>query len=920
MDNVLDDHTENRRNGWDAGEAIHRLSVDDALLNVRSRHQGLSTAEALERLRTHGANRVEQITRAPWWLRLCREFIQFFSLILWVAAALAFVADRYDPGKGMDRVGAAVVAVILISGVFAFWQEYRAERTLEALKDLLPRQVRTLRDGEVRALQTDLLVPGDIILLEAGDTVPADARVIEAVGARVSKAALTGESAPWTPSVAPVADMPRVDSPNVALAGTAVLSGRLRVVVFATGSRTEFGRIARLTQMEDAPVSPLRKQLARASRLIAAMAVTIGIAFLGIGLLAGLPVWQDFMFCIGIIVAMVPEGLLPTLTLALALAAQRMAKRNVLIRHLTSVETLGSASVICTDKTGTLTENRMRVRQVLLADTIFAVPELTANPIREHADFFRAAALCHELRRIEDTGPWLGDPMEIALVEMAERAIGRVPVALRLSEQPFDSDRMRQSVTYAMPDGLLLVCKGAPETVVPLCRLIAGNRGAVPLSPEIQQHIVRAQEAMAARGLRVLAFASRRLGPNDPNAEEDLVFLGLAGLEDPPRAEVPDAIARCHAAGIRIIILTGDHPWTASAVAQEIGVAAFGKPVVLTGDRLRQMSDADLGIALDTIDVVARVAPDQKRRIVRALRDKGHVVAVTGDGVNDAPALKAAHIGIAMGIAGTDVAKSTADMILLDDNFASIVSAIEEGRAVFQNIRRFLTYVLVHNVAELVPFLAFALFPIPLPLTPIQALCVDMGTDSLTALGLGVERAGPDVMRIPPRAPSRRLMDLPLVLRSYAFLGLMEAVAAMSAFFFVLHLGGWHYGDIPAPDATYYRSATAASLTAIVVTQIVNVYICRSAVRSVFRMPLFDNPVILAGIALEVALVLAFDYSAFGNRLLDTEPVPLVLWLFLLPFAVAMLLAEEARKWLTRRLLRARTARSLPNHAEKADA
>jgi len=888
---------------------IHHLSVADALRSTVSRPGGLTSTEAAERLRTYGPNRVEQAARAPWWLRLCREFVRFFSLILWVAAALAFVADRYDPGHGMARIAIAVVGVILISGVFTFWQDYRAERTLDALRKLLPDQITVLRAGAVVALPTDQIVPGDIILLEQGDNIPADARVIEASGLRVSTAAVTGEAMPLSRNANPTEEADLISASNILLTGTAVVAGQARAVVFATGARTEFGKIARLTQAGEEPVSPLRIQLARLSRLIAGLAVAIGLAFLSIGLAAGLPFWQDFIFCIGIIVAMVPEGLLPTLTLALALAAQRMAKRNVLIRHLTSVETLGSASVICTDKTGTLTENRMSVRQTLLGGAILPMSALSPGLMRDHADFFLTAGVCHDLRRDDQSGRWHGDPMEIALVEMAEHATGGSFNRRRLAELSFDAERMRQSVSYATPDGAIICCKGAPETVLPLCRYAASGNGTEPLSAEGIQQIVRAQEAMAARGLRVLAFASRQVPASMGKVitEQDLVFQGLAGLEDPPRPEVPEAIAKCHAAGIKVIMVTGDHPHTAVAIAREIGLIQSADPVVLTGTQIRGFSAADLARALsEPTIVIARVAPDQKRRIVEALRDLGHIVAVTGDGVNDAPALKAAHIGIAMGISGTEVAKAAADMVLLDDNFASIVNAVEEGRAVFQNIRKFLTYVLVHNTAELIPVLAFALLPIPLPLTPIQALTVDMATDSLTALGLGVERPHPDVMRVPPRAPGRRLMDLPLALRSYLFLGAMEAMAAMAAFFFVLLAGGWRYRDTLPADSALYRSATAATLTAIIIMQVVNVFICRSAVRSVFAMPLLDNPLILAGVGLEVLLLALIDNTPWGNQLLLTAPVPAALWLLLIPFALAMLFAEEARKWIVRRTLRAK--------------
>jgi sodium/potassium-transporting ATPase subunit alpha len=384
-----------------------------------------------------------------------------------------------------------------------------------------------------------------------------------------------------------------------------------------------------------------------------------------------------------------------------------------------------------------------------------------------------------------------------------------------------------------------------------------------------------------------------------------LVFQGLVGLEDPPRREVPDAIRKCNEAGIKVIMVTGDHPRTATAIAREIGLVRSQDPVVIGGEELRLYSLIQLQLALDAPEIIfARIAADQKMQIVEALKNKNHIVAVTGDGVNDAPALKAAHIGIAMGISGTDVAKEAADMVLLDDNFASIVNAVEEGRAVFQNIRKFLTYVLVHNVAELVPYLAFALLRIPLPLTPIQALSIDMGTDSLTALGLGVERPDPQVMRLPPRSPSERLLNLPLALRAYFFLGVLEATAAMAAFFFVLQGAGWSYGQSLTASDPAYLSATTACLSAIIVMQIVNVYLCRSSVRSAFSTRFFDNRLIVGGVLFEIALILLIDYTSWGNLILSTAPVPGEVWLLLIPFAAGMLVLEELRKWIVRRSLR----------------
>ncbi len=819
---------------------IHQLSPLDAVASLKSTAEGLSHAEVERRLQEFGRNGVEEVARTPLWLRLLREFVTFFSLILWIAAGLAFLAEWSDPGQGMAKVGYAIVTVILVSGLFSFWQEYRVERTLAALRSLLPQQVQVLREGEISRVPAEQLVPGDIIHLEQGDNIPADCRLIEAYDARVNNAAVTGESLPKAREAAASAADDLIDSKNVVLAGTSMVSGQAKAVVFATGMYTEIGKIAHLTQTAAEGVSPLRREIAHLSRLTAILAVLIGLSFFSLGWMIGIPFWKAFIFAIGIIVAMVPEGLLPTLTLALVLATQRMAKRNVLIRYLPSVEALGSTTVICTDKTGTLTQNHMTVRQLYLGETFDLPAGLEQRRVLAdlYRPFFLTARMCHDLKETRRDGQpaLLGDSMEVALVEMALPFTSSTPAHSRVDEIPFDADRMRLSTVHQTPEGLALYCKGAPESVLPLCQYILIDGRVQPLGDADKVRIVQAQDAMANQGLRVLAFASRKLavGYDRERLEQDLVFAGLAGLEDPPRPEVPEALRKCREAGIKVIMVTGDHPRTAAAIAREIGLVKSDSPTVITGEQLRRYSVIRLQLALDAEDVIfARVVADQKMRIVEALKKRREIVAVTGDGVNDAPALKAAHIGIAMGIAGTDVAKEAADMVLLDDNFASIVNAVEEGRAVFENIRKFLTYVLVHNVAELIPYLGFLLFTIPLALTPIQALAIDMGTDTLSALGLGVERPDPKIMRRPPRPLGERLMNWPLAFRAYLFLGPLVAAAAMAAFFFVLNGAGWKYGQSLAAQDPVYLQATTACLSAIVVMQIVNVFLCRSATRSV---------------------------------------------------------------------------------------
>jgi sodium/potassium-transporting ATPase subunit alpha len=886
---------------------INQLSDDDVLKTLNTTPRGLSTSEAQRRLHAYGPNRLETGRRAHALLPFLKQFTHLFAVILWVAAALAFFAEWSAPGQGMAKVGLAIVVVIVVSGAFSFWQEYRAEQTLAALRRLLPQRADVLREGKTVQLPIEQLVSGDIVLLEQGDHIPADCRLIEAFSVRVNTAVLTGESLSTVREAGPCDAEDLLHSSNLLLAGTSMVAGQAKAVIFATGMHTEFGKIARLTGTAAGTVSPLHKEIEHLSRWIGILSVLIGLLFFAVGRFTGVPFWDAFIFAIGIIVAMVPEGLLPTLTLALVLATQRMARRNVLIRHLPSVGTLGSTTVICTDKTGTLTQNRMLVKQLFLGGQQYSVdPSMPPHPLAEsYLPFFLVAGLCHDLREGQHMGAplFLGDPMEIALADMAQTVLPTTAKPERIHELPFDTDRMRMSTVHATPDGPMLYCKGAPEAIAPLCNRVLADGEPRPFTPQLRSTILAAQNAMAEQGLRVLALAYRPLDSQWTREalEQELVWAGLVGVQDPPRREVQDALRKCREAGVRVIMTTGDHPRTALAIAREVGLVQSANTPVITGETLRHLSDIELRQLLDSPEVIfARIAADQKMRIVEALKQQGHVVAVTGDGVNDAPALKNAHVGVAMGIMGTDVAKEAADMVLLDDNFASIVNAIEEGRAVFENIRKFLTYILAHNVAELVPYLAFSLFAIPLPLTPIQILSIDMGTDSLTALGLGVEAPDPQVMRRPPRSRGDRLFSSSLALRAYLFLGLIEAIAAMATFFFVLYGSGWAYGQALAPSHPLYLQATTACLSAVVVMQIVNVFLCRSTTRSVWSMGLLGNPLILWGVGLEVALILLIDYTAWGNVIFGTAPISGRVWLFVMPFAVGLLVLEELRKWLVR--------------------
>jgi calcium-translocating P-type ATPase len=882
---------------------IHSLGVEQSLASLNTTAAGLGAPEAARRLIEFGPNHVEEVAREHLLLGFAREFTHFFAIILWIGAALAFLAEHFDPGQGMARLGVAIVGVIIVNGIFSFWQEYKAEQAVAALRQLLPQKVQALRGGVIIELLASDLVPGDIVLLEEGTLVPADCRLIEAFGLRVNTATVTGESLPKARTTDPSTEDSALYAKNLVLAGTSVVSGQARAVVYATGMRTEFGRIAHLTQTAGATSSPLQREIARLSRIVAALATGMGVALFFVGQAMGLPTWENLLFAIGIIVANVPEGLLPTVTLSLAMATQRMARRNALVRHLPAVEALGSTTTICCDKTGTLTQNRMSVQRLWLGGGFLDVGDLAkqARLTEDNRELFVNAALCHNLKIVDRQ--LLGDPMEVALASMGRQVAGELADCKLIDEIPFDTDRKRMSVLCETSQGRTLYCKGAPETVLAACDFVQFDAGITALDPVARTRLLAAQRQMAEAGLRVLAFAHRGITDGMPGEECGMILSGLVGLEDPPRPEVPDAVARCATAGIRVIMVTGDHPHTALAIARQIGMVKGEQPAVISGDQLRSISPAQLQLALDAREIIfARVAAEQKMLIVQALQKKGEIVAVTGDGVNDAPALKTADIGIAMGIAGTDVAKEAADLILLDDNFASIVAAIEEGRAVFDNIRKFLTYILSSNIPELVPYLAFVLFRIPLPLTIIQILAVDLGTDMLPALALGAEKPDAAVMSRPPRARNERLLSWGVIARAYLFLGVLEAAAAMAVFFFVLQTAGWSYGVELNRADPLYLAATSACLATIVVMQMINVILCRHPFRSSFSFGFFGNPYILLGLAAELGVILFIVYTDAGNWLFGTAPLGIEVWLLAIAAAALMWLLEEIRKAVWRRV------------------
>jgi sodium/potassium-transporting ATPase subunit alpha len=916
---------------------FHRLREAEVFKELNTSPAGLPPEEAHRRLLQQGPNSLQEIKGPSLARRFLRQFTHFLAILLWIAAGLSFLAEALQPGQGMATLAWAILGVILINAVFAFIQEYKAERAVQALRRLLPSTAWVIRSGHPQQVARRELVPGDVLLLEEGEQVPADARLIEAVHMRVDNASLTGEAHPRPRRVEPVTTGDVLDAPNLVFAGTTVLSGRGRAVVYATGMKTEFGKIAHLAATVEPSLSPLQREIVKVTHVVALLSAIMGAIFFVIGVSLGMGFWVSSIFGIGILVAFVPEGLLPTVTLALARGSQRMARRKALIKQLTSVETLGCSTVICTDKTGTLTENRMRVDRFYVDGNEVEVrdgqllldgKEPSAFGLRNWQPLFRGFALCNNakrLRRPESQVSFTGDPTEVALAEFAHlygRKVGEENQAERfprMSELPFDADRKRMSTVHWVEGRLGTFVKGAPEFVLPLCHqaLIHGN--AFPMTPGEREAILAQSRTFAQQAYRVLAVAMREIeqGPGVLNieaVERDLTFLGLVALMDPPHREVPEAIARCRQAGIRVIMITGDHPLTALAVARKTGLVdsapdntTLNSDAVIEGKQLDEWSDEKLRRQLTLSQngaselVFARMGARHKMRIVSMLKEMGEVVAVTGDGVNDAPALQKADIGIAMGVAGTDVAKATADMILLDDNFATIVNAIEEGRAVYANIRKFVTYVLSHTTPELAPYVAYGLFAIPPALTIPQILAVDLGTDIVPALALGAERPDPGIMGVPPRPRTERLLSLSLLLRAYAFLGLIEAGIAMAAFFWFLREHGWTWGAPLDWNDPLYHQATTITFAAIVIAQVANVFACRSERVSVFRLGFLSNHFILWGIVVELALLALIVYTPLGHLILGTGPLPLWAWGPLILGAAGLLLAEEIRKLIVNR-------------------
>ena len=876
----------------------HTLDADDVSSRLETGASGLTSDEARRRFDRYGPNELQAFERASPWHTLAAQFKNVLILILLAAALVSGLL-----GHALE---AAVIAVIVLFAVFlGFIQEHRAERALEALRRMAAPLGHVLRDGIEAAIPARELVPGDVVLLRAGDRVPADARVSEAINLAIDEAALTGESA----AVTKTSD--RQDAANAGLgdrlgmvyAGTLITYGRGRAVVVATGMATEFGRISRLVQSVSAGRTPLQDNLDRLGAMLGKAALVVVALIVGLGLWRGLPPLEMFIFGIALAVAVVPEALPAVVTISLAIGVRRMVKRQALVRRLPVVETLGSTSVICTDKTGTLTRNEMTVRHVVTADGQVDVAGVgyeptgdvivagaPAAPPASVLDVLRAGVLASDARLVSAQGRWRieGDPTEGALVVAAAKAgldQGEVTHrAPRIHEIPFSSERRRMTTLHAVADGTIAYSKGSSDTILPDCDRQRQGDGDMPLTEADRGRYREIEQQMAARGLRVLALAGKSPASVE-DAERGMTFLGLVAMMDPPRAEAAESVRTCREAGITPVMITGDHPLTTAAIADEIHLLE-GRRVV-AGPELATMNDAELAAAVTGIGVYARVSPADKLRVISAWQSRGEVVAMTGDGVNDAPALKKADVGIAMGISGTDVSKEASGVTLLDDNFASIVAAVEEGRIVFSNIRKYLTFLLSSNVGEILLMAGAALAGLPLPLTAVQILYVNLATDGLPALALAVDPPEPDLMRRHPRDPRTGIFTRPLVVLLMAG-GIWSAIVNIGLFVWLLQNGR------PLDEAM------AMTFVSLVLIQFFKAYNYRSDRYSILRRP-FANRWLNLAVVWELALLVVVIYLPFLQGPFGTFSFTWSDWALTVGLAFTSVPALEAVKWMERR-------------------
>jgi len=889
----------------------HNLTVPEVLSSLQTSISGLTSEEAQKRLDQFGSNELVGKESISPWVVFLSQFKNFLIIILLIAVALSAILG--------ELADASVIALIVLFACgLGFVQEYRAERAMESLRKMAAPTASVLRDGKEIEILATLLVPGDVVLIGVGDRIPSDARLVEAVNLKADEASLTGESAPVDKMVQVIAgDVAVADRKNMVYMGTSAVYGRGKAVITSTGMATEFGRIATLLQTVKSQRTPLQVSLDQMGKWIAGGAITVCFILAGIGVTRGHEILEMLIWGVSLAVAAVPEALPAVVTIALAIGVQRMVKKHALIRKLPAVETLGCTTIVCSDKTGTLTQDQMTVRQIYTRNGFFDVTGTGYEPRGEFLlkgipcnpkdnNYLRMlltiGSLCNDARLVQEENKWQikGDPTEGALISMAAKAglwqndlNDRFP---RIDEQPFSSERKRMTTVHQTVEGEIAYSKGAPEMIINSCRYILEDEKERELTDDDKQSISCAAQLMAGKALRILAMAYKGLPGGDGQSEiieEDMVFVGLVGMIDPPRDEVKNAISLCEQAGVKTVMITGDHKMTAVAIARELGLLKEGE--ALSGAELDNLNDEEFKAIVEKVEVYARVSPSHKLRVVEILSSKGHVVAMTGDGVNDAPALKKADIGVAMGITGTDVSIEAADMVLTDDNFISIVAAIEEGRAVFNNIKKFLMYLLSCNIGEIllmaVAILFGPLIGIPsgvLPLIAIQILWVNLATDGLPALALSVDPPDPDLMSRRPRRRGESIFSRP-VIRFLAGAGTWTAIVSLLVFLWALNSG-----------RSFIESQCMCFVTLILI-QFFNAVNCRSEKHSIFRIGLLSNKWLLLAIAVSLSMTVMLVYVPFLQEVFHTYALSAVDWGIAIASASSILIVVEVGKLISNR-------------------
>lgn len=875
---------------------------------------GLSQKQAEKLLEKYGRNILTAKQLNPWYKILFSQFTDLLVLILIVAAGVSFAL-----GEHTDAI--VIFGIVLLNGGIGFFQEFRTEKTLEALKKMVHPEIRVFRDGEEILLETEFLVPGDMAILGEGDKLPADGILTEAHSLRIEESALTGESLP----------VEKKEDDEVFM-GTSVAKGSAVFKVIKTGMNTQFGEIAKLTTETEKTKSPLQIELERIGLFVAKITGVISLVLFAVGVFRGESWLDSLLFSVSVAIAAVPEGLPTTITIALALGATVLARKKAIVKKLSSVETLGAVTTICSDKTGTLTKNEMTVREIYLADrSIFQVTGVGYDPHSGKLNFIgghekniknrglleqllKICKNCNEAKLNEAAGVYsiLGDPTEGSLLTLAEKYKNAhdqdSKLTLRMDEIfPFDSDRKMMSVVVhdSVEKTLKVLVKGSPDQVLEKCTHWSDGNELFELDDKKRKKIQSHYERMAKNALRVLAFAEKEIEGKIPkdenNAEENLVFVGLVGMIDPPRSEVRKAVRDCRSAGIRVIVITGDYGVTAEAIARELEIVRGKNVKVLTGSETNEISDEAISALLKDRNkaiIFARSLPAQKMRIVRLLQEQGEVVAMTGDGVNDAPALKKADIGVAMGITGTEVSKEAATMILMNDSFASIVMAVKEGRRIYENLKKFVWFIFACNIGELVVIFAAMMFQFPLPLTAILILCVDLGTDILPAIALGVDTAEKGLMKNKPRDISKKLMSRNFV-TSFLITGFAIGTTVTFAFLHTIFNDGWVWGE-SFKDVEFPHAVTVAFVS-LVFVQLVNAFSSRSFTKSIVKQNLFSNQFLVVSIFTSVLMVLCIVYIPILNRVLGTTVLDLHDWIVVGLASFVPLLVVEIQKYFHRR-------------------